>query len=190
MGVLLFGSILFLLYALQSVRQDPSQPSADAADEGAEMAALAQPVPRAAPAGVTYDRYEELAKRSVFAPRRAAPPTTKVRKPRDDEDGGLPPLNRETTPPKLDLTGWSYVGYVMFDDVKVGIVQHESSSTVEFLEVGGQLMGAEVTEITGGPDGRIRFKSGTRTTMLSRERDFAVTPLDKAATPGSRPQRR
>jgi hypothetical protein len=139
---------------------------------------------------VDYSRYKRLAERSVFEPRRPPPPppTKTEKKPQKQPD--LPKFPKNPPRPRLDLTGWSYVGYVVFDDVKVGIVQHESSDSVEYLTTGGQWLGAEVTEVT---DELIRLTPGdSGGTTLSRERDFPVTPLDKRAsqTPAARRQPR
>ncbi len=132
----------------------------------------------AAPPDVGFGRYEALAARSVFEPRKAPSPPKEERRKPPKVVQPPPPIPKQVEK-TIDLTGWSYAGYVMLDEHKFGIVQHESSTSVEFLRVGDDLLGAEVTEVT---DEVIRFKSGIRRTMLSRTRDFPVTPLDSGAS--------
>jgi hypothetical protein len=177
MGFLLFASAIFLLYSLQGGGRPAGEPGTAVRERGeAEAGAGEEAAPSpAAPTDVGFDRYEELAARSPFAPRRAAPPPQKKEQPQKMLPPPPPPPPAEK---KINLTGWTYVGYITLDERKLGIVQHESSTSVEFLEAGTHWLGAEVTEVTGEV---IRFKSGTSGTTLSRERDFAVTPLGKAA---------
>jgi hypothetical protein len=188
LAVMLFGSVLFLLYAVRTVPRGAPPPPADGpGDTPAQDDVLPPP---AAPADADYSRYKRLAERSVFEPRRPPPPPRKKTEKKPQKKVELPDFKKPARP-RLDLTGWSYVGYVIFDDVKVGIVQHESSTSVEYLTAGSQWLGVEVTEIT---DELIRLKSGgSSPSTLSRERDFPVTPLDKqasSATPTGRRQPR
>lgn len=182
MAVLLLGSVGFLFYSLHSVGLPRSGAARDTTGEGTspeQTSASDASLMPAAPGDVDYERYRALAQRSVFSERgRVKTPPKKPEKlpeppPFDKPDHEE---SRSTMP---DFTGWSYVGYVVIDGTKFGIVQNESNQSCECLPEGKSFLGAEVGEVARQS---IEFKSGSRRSTLSRIRDFPVAPLDKGAT--------
>lgn len=183
LAVLLCASVVFLLFSLRSIRPPAAQarPQATSADEE-KRTALA--IPAAAPADVDFSRYQDLAKRNIFAER--APGGSPPKETRPGPPPVLPPFVPPSPPtPKLDLSGWSYLGYVVLDGKKLGILSQERSGRCEYVPVGGEFLGARVEDVN---DQTIRFSFDSSQTTLSRARDFVVTPLEKRAAPaGPRP---
>jgi hypothetical protein len=184
LGALLVGSILFLLRS-QGIRDAaPPGPGGEeqAQAEGAAPAAASE-LPPAAPWEVGFDRYAQLAKTNVFSQRRSQPPPSKP-KPVLPEPP-LPKDNDSTPPPKpkVDLVGWSYVGYVEAGGELLGILQNETTLSCKYLAVGDRFEGATVEEISRES---LRLRSGASPVTLSRPRDFPVTPLEKV--PGGEPR--
>ena len=70
------------------------------------------------------------------------------RRPPDVGKPRLPPLpgGEEAKPPqpKVDLSGWSYMGYIELDDQKLGLLQNDTTHSCEYLAVGDSFMGAKV----------------------------------------------
>ena len=189
LAVLFCVSVIFLLFSLRR----PRLPAARRAEAGRRAAAASRQQPAAAaiaaaPADVDFSRYEGLAKRSIFVPRGAKAP------PKNDKQGpvspsALPPIGppRPEPPRTLDLSGWSYLGYLVLDGNKVGIVQQASSGRSEYLPVGSSFLGARVQDAN---DKTIRFRFDSSETTLTRTRDFHLLPLDRgsAAAPAARPR--
>ena len=191
---LLCASAVFLLYAVRSaqprlVAATEAEPESTGAEEGS---ANARPAPRAAPSEAEFARYEALASHNIFSERRSAP----ARPPGEERKNLVkpPPFAEE---PKEDkpkprtapnFAGWSYAGYVMVDDeklgiVKVGILENESSESWERLSVGDSFLGATVEEITGEA---MELKLGASRYTLSSAEHFPLVPLDKGAASGPR----
>jgi hypothetical protein len=193
MGILLLSAVVFLLYSMRDAGRntDEGAPAPSSADDAAQSGHAQLALLPAAPPDVSLERYEDLGQRSIFASRRArsAPKDAPKPQPVPPPPPFPEPNNAARRKKPVDLAGWAYAGHVLLDDDKIGIVQHESSTTVEWLRVGDELLGAKVTEIDGK---LIRFGSGSGKNELSRERDFPVTPLDKAASrkPARTPRRR
>jgi hypothetical protein len=185
LGVLLVGSILFLLRS-QGIRD--AAPRGTGGEEqaqagGAALAAASQ-LPPAAPWEVGFDRYAQLAKTNVFSQRRSQPPPSQPKPvppppplPKPDDQTQPPPK------PKVDLVGWSYVGYVEAGGELLGILQNETTLSCKYLAVGDSFEGATVEEISRESLG---LRSGASRVTLSRPRDFSVTPLEKV--PGGEPR--
>lgn len=95
---------------------------------------------------------------------------------------GPPPKPIERGP---DLAGWSYVGYVRLDGVKLGVLQNDATGTVSFLGVGDTFMGAEVESLDRES---IRLSAGSSSTTLSRPADFPVKPLERGPGAPGGPQ--
>jgi hypothetical protein len=178
LGALLVGSILFLLREVRSGAPGGIGGEEQAQAEGAAPAAVSQ-LPPAAPRDVGRDRYEQLAKTNIFSERRSQPPPSKPKP--VPPPPPLPKANDQKKPPpkpKVDLVGWSYVGYVEMGGEFLAILQNETTSSCEDLAVGDTFQGATVEEITRES---LRLRTGASRMTLSRPRDFPVTPLKKAA---------
>jgi len=181
LGVLLFASVAFLLYSLQSAR--PRLTAADdapaRAEEGGEAQQPAEPLAPAAPADVEFARYQELASRNVFSLRRTSAPPPKND---NEEKPPLSPLPRfddpeEKPPTPLKMSGfagWTYTGYMTVNGEKRAILESDSSDSWEDVVVGDSFQGATVIEVTGEA---IRLKSGSSVTTLTTTDKFPVTPL-------------
>lgn len=190
LALLLIGSVVFLLISIRGGGSGPAvqgdRPKTTAADvaPAQEEPALVSAVPD----DVDYGRYAKLAQTNIFSERRAAPPPPpKVRK-----LDPIPPLpgsepDRPITP-KVDFSGWSYMGYVELDGRKLGLLQNDTTHSCEYLALGDSFMGAKVDRLDRED---IRLSVGGSRTTLSRPRDFSVSPLDKQAgsTPAPRQQR-
>jgi len=189
LALLLAASIAFLAVSLRG-------PGASSTGEGVRAKATAAEAGRtqterklepAAPADVEFGRYAALARNDVFSELRAEPPPP-AKKPKP---APLPPLpgSEENKPPKpkLDFSGWSYVGYIELDDQKLGLLQNDTTRTCEYLAVGDSFMGAKVEEMDRE---NMRLRSGSSRTTLNRPRDFPVTPLAKAPTTPAGPRER
>jgi hypothetical protein len=185
LALLLAASVAFLLYSFRGTpprRTEPGAAEASAATPGTEAKRPLQP---AAPADADFSRYAALSQADIFSSNRSkpAPPAPKVKP--------VPPPppfpGSETAKPaekKLDLSGWTYMGYVQLDDETLGVIRNDGTGACEYLAVGDSFMGAKVEQVDRDD---MRLRSGTSQTTLSRPRDFPVTPL--APGGGSAPQR-
>jgi len=187
LALLLAASIAFLLISVRGTRsrltvQGDSQ-EAQAAD--ASQPQVERPLEPAVPADVDFGRYAKLAQDDIFSERRAEPPPP----PKPPKPAPLPPLpgSEQAKPPepKVDFSGWSYMGYIELDDRKLGLLQNGTTHTCEYLAVGDSFMGAKVEQLDRED---IRLRVGASRTTLSRPRDFSVTPLAKAAAPAPTPR--
>lgn len=182
LGALLAGSIVFLLHGMRGGAPRDMGGEEQAQAEGAAPAAASQ-LPPAAPRDVGFDRYAQLAKTNIFSQHRSQPPPSRPQPVLPEPP--LPQANdREEPPPepKVDLVGWSYVGYVEAGGDLLGILQNETTLSCKYLAVGDTFQGATVEEISRESLG---LRSGASRVTLSRPRDFPVTPLAKA--PGGEP---
>ena len=197
--VALLASAAFLVYSLRATRP----PEAAGSGESAEQQASADE-PRltvaAAPAEADLARYGGVISRNIFVPYR--PPA-----PRPDTSA-LPPLGSVPQPappppppkppaPKVDVAGWSYVGYMTINGVRYGLLESESTRSWEQLKEGESFQGGKVEKIDAT---EIRFVSGSSHVSISRSERFPVLPLAGSATarapgggspsgPPARPQR-
>jgi len=196
LAILLVASVVFLLVSLRGGA--PPESGKRAAGPGNQIPAAkdaARKLQPVAPADVDFRRYAALASSNVFSESRAKPAP-----PAASKKSVVPPPDwrgAATSPPpgprKPDFSGWSYVGYVSLDGEKLGAVQNDATSTVQFLAAGDDFMGAEVESVDREA---MRLKSGGSTTTLNRPRDFPVKPLDSAGAgagsamsgPGPAPQ--
>ncbi len=201
LAVLLCASVAFLLFSLHRARvpvarragagrRDATLRSSLRYEARAGTAPGEQPaaaaIAAAAPADVDFSRYQGLAKRSIFAPRGAKAPGKEGRGARSGPVSAsqLPPLGPRPEPPRTpDLNGWAYLGYVVLDGNKVGIVQQASSGRCEYLAVGASFLGARVQDVN---DRTIRFRCDSSEPTLTRTRDFHLLPLDRG-TPAAPP---
>ena len=186
--VALIASVAFLAYSLTATRP----PKADERDkrDGQQLSADESPlIVAAAPADADLGRYRTVIARNVFAPYK--PPAPKP------DTSALPPLGNATTPkppeppkpttPKVDVAGWSYVGYMTINGVRYGLIESESTRSWEQLQEGESFQGAKVEKIDAT---EIRFASGSTHVSLSRSERFPVLPLGSsgtARTPGGPP---
>lgn len=145
----------------------------------------------AAPADADFQRYDMIVSRDIFsAPKPPAP------KPSADS-GKLPPIKPAKTekpqpskpvvrPPAgpPPLTGWSYVGCIVFGGKKLGIMQSDSANTTQDVEVGAQFQGYKVESIAGE---EIVLVAGGNRQVLKRPEDFQVAPLS-GGVPEARPR--
>ena len=188
LALLLVASIAFLLVSL---RGTGSRPGAEgdhqetSAVDASQMQAE-RPLDRAVPVEADFGRYAKLAQADVFSERRAEPPKKKKK----SKPEPLPPLrgSEEAKPPKpkIDFSGWSYMGYIELDGQKLGLLQNDTTHTCEYLAVGDSFMGAKVEKLDRED---IRLRQGSSRTTLSRPRDFSVTPLKKPAVAKPTPRR-
>jgi hypothetical protein len=188
LGVLLLASIAFLGYTMASVRR-PRAPAAKGGQETAKSKS-GGPVTElvAAPADAAFGRYEAMVKRDIFSP--PAPP-----KVQPAGGSGLPPMPNpqpagggSSTPPtpRVDVSGWTYVGYIVMGGVTYGVLQNDANGTAQEVAVGGDFLGAKVQKVTSE---EITLSSGGAPITLTVPRDFPVTPLSRAAGPtASRPR--
>jgi len=187
LALLLAASIAFLLISVRGTRSrltvQGDWQEAKAAD--ASQPQVERPLEPAVPADVDFGRYAKLAQDDIFSERRAEPPPT----PKPPKPAPLPPLpgSEQAKPPepKVDFSGWSYMGYIELDDRKLGLLQNDTTHTCEYLAVGDSFMGAKVERLDRED---IRLRVGASRTTLSRPRDFSVTPLAKAAAPAPTPR--
>jgi hypothetical protein len=187
LGVLLVGSILFLLHGMRgaSLRQTREQERAPA---DAAPPAVASELRPAAPEDVAFDRYAQLSKTNVFSEHRSGPPRKEPRSvpPPPPLPGGNG-TKKQPPSPKSDFAGWSYVGYVLIGGEQLGILQNDTTKACKNLAVGESFQGATVESIDRKA---IRLRSGTSPpTTLTRPRDFPITPLAKPAKPADGPPR-
>ncbi len=199
LGILLLASIAFLAHSLRSGSAKSAAQGENAAGPPADAAqlAVAEAMIPAAPEGIDFEWYRDLAGTNVFSSRRsAAPPQKPPEGPKPPQT--LPPFEDPNPPaPRAkqpDFSGWSYRGYIMIDGEKRAMVQNDSSNSYRDFAVGDTFLGATVTEVTGKA---LRLKSGAVVTTLSVPELFPVVPLDKGAASVSRggprrtrPQRR
>jgi hypothetical protein len=184
LAILLCASAAFLVYSLvgggssavergRASRQD---------DQGSGQSAAAPTLHAAAPDSVDLKRYQILLDRDVFSAGSSRPQQTQ----QQTKPLPVPPLNKPKPKPAApkpavaDFSGWSYVGYVVLDGTKIGLLQHESSNSCEYRAVGEEFLGAKVEAINGED---LRLKAGSSPVTLSRERDFGLLPLDKPPQP-------
>jgi hypothetical protein len=134
----------------------------------------------AAPADADFQRYEMIVSRDIFsAPKPPAPkaqdggklPPIKPSKPENPRPTA-PAVTRPSGPPPL--TGWSYVGCVVFGEKKLGIMQSDSANTTQDVEVGAQFQGYQVESIEGE---EIVLVAGGSRQVLKRPADFQTVPL-------------
>jgi hypothetical protein len=189
LGVLLLAAIAFLGYTMASVRR-PRAPTAKGGQETAKSRSGGQITELvAAPEDAAFGRYEAMVKRDIFS----APAPPKSQQP----PGGssVPPLHvppasvgGPSTPPvpSVDVSGWTYVGYIVMGGVTYGVLQNDANATAQDVPVGGDFLGAKVQKVTSE---EITLSSGGAPITLTVPRDFPVTPLNKAAGPApSRPR--
>lgn len=194
LAVLLLGAIAFLAYSLVGV---------SSSGEGGEGLELSERDVAQAPEAtqerklepvvawdVEFDRYAPMQKRSPFSERGTEPPP---QKPQKREPVPPPPPFEEPPkkpkPPRIDLSGWTYAGYITLDGEKIGLVQSEAGDSLKQLSVGDKFQGATVKEITGD---EMRLANGRQSETLHRTRVYPLTPLDTAAAEqqrGARPRR-
>ena len=187
LAFLLAASIAFLLISLRATGARPAaegdRQETKAAD--ASQPQVARPLEPAVPEDVDFGRYAKLAQDDIFSERRAEPPPP----PKKPKPAPLPPLpgSEQAKPPepKVDFSGWSYMGYIELDDRKLGLLQNDTTHTCEYLAVGDSFLGAKVEKLDRED---IRLRVGAARTTLSRPRDFSVTPLAKAAAPAPKPR--
>ncbi len=188
LGVLLVGAVGFLVYSLRPPQAPKGKSKAKGA--GALLETAKEARRPAAPADADWKRYAALTGSNIFSEQRMLPPPPKPIK--------LPPLPfptpaRPPEPPRPDVSGWSYVGYVTLDGKTIGILQNDTTHTCKYLAVGSDFMGATVEQVDREA---MRLKSNGSVTTLSRPRDFPITPLSKGpgaptpAPPQPQPSRR
>lgn len=186
--VALLASAAFLVYSLRATRP----PEAAAGDESAKQQLSADESPltiAAAPAEADLARYRTVISRNIFAP--YSPPAPKP------DSSALPPLGKVPTPkpleppkppaPKVDVAGWSYVGYMTINGVQYGLLESESTRSWQQLKEGESFQGGKVEKIDAT---EIRFASGSTHVSISRSERFPVLPLGSSAsakTPGGQP---
>ncbi len=183
LALLFAAAVAFLVHSLRSKAPAPSREGGDS-----QTAAISsEPGPHlqpAAPAGVDFGRYAALANTNVFSERRTEPPK------RPEKPKPPPPLpgSEQSKPrePKLDVAGWSYVGYIDLDGEPLGVLQNDTTHTCKYLAVGDSFQGGTVEKIDREALG---LKSGSSRTTLSRPQDFPLVPLDKTAGGQPGPQR-
>lgn len=184
LAILLCASAAFLVYSLVGGRPSPVERARASGqdDQGSGDSTAAPALQAAAPDAADLKRYQIVLDRDLFKTGASRPPQqTKPPLP-------VPPLNKPKptpAPPKpavADFTGWSYVGYVVLDGTKIGLLHHESSNSCEYRAVGEEFLGAKVESIDGED---LRLRAGSSQVTLSRERDFALLPLDKAPQPST-----
>lgn len=185
LAILLCASAAFLIYSLVGGGSSAVERGrASGQDDQGSAAAAAPTLQAAAPDSVGRKRYQIVLDRDIFKTGASRPqPPQQTRKPLP-----VPPLNKTQpapAPPKpaiADFSGWSYVGYVVLDGTKIGLLQHESSNSCEYRAVGEEFLGAKVESIDGED---LRLRAGSSQVTLSRERDFALLPLDKPPQPST-----
>ncbi len=177
-------AVLILVYSATATRRPPrAQPETTETRRAKRVKAEKAPVLRAAaPADADFKRYEMIASRDIFS----AP---KPPEPKPSATQGIPPIGsakpnlQPVQPPQPvvakpaappPLTGWSYVGCVAFGGRKLGIMQSDSASTTQDVEVGAQFQGYKVESIAGD---QIVLASGVSKQILKRPPDFQITPL-------------
>jgi len=183
--VALLASAAFLMYSLTATR--PSR--LGETDEGGDKQLSADDsvlTVAAAPADADLGRYRTVISRNIFAPYR--PPAPKP------DNSALPPMGKVPPPPppppkpaspRVDVAGWSYVGYMTINGVRYGLIESESTRSWEQLKEGESFQGAKVEKIDAN---EIRFASGSTHVSISRSELFPVLPLGSTAaakTPGA-----
>lgn len=189
LGLMLCGAIAYLALVMRAPTRPASgtQPQDAAAAEeetgkgDAETGALKLPEP------ADFARYQGTIGRNIFAP--PAPPkppaTRRVLPPPPLSDVPKPPTAPRQKPP--DLSGWSYMGYMVIGDQLIGVLQNEGNDSMKELPLGSEFLGAEVQSITSE---EIVFDSPGGTVRLSTPRDFPVVSLSKSSAGApSRPPR-
>ena len=192
-NIVLFAALLaataFLVYSLTAMGPSRRGESDESGDQ--QLSADEYPlIVAAAPADADLGRYRTVIARNVFAPYK--PPAPKP------DTSALPPMGKVTTPkppeppkpttPKVDVAGWSYVGYMTINGVRYGLIESESTRSWEQLKEGESFQGAKVEKIDAT---EIRFASGSTHVSLSRSERFPVLPLGStaAATTPATPSR-
>lgn len=185
LAIVLLASIGFLAYTVVSGGRPTRTPVAAERGRAGPVKARADRVAElvAAPSDVTFARYEVIAKREIFSPPWAPKPESSTSRP------AVPPLATPPTtggsdtsgppPPRVDVSGWTYVGYIVMGGVRYGLLQNEANDTMTEVPVGGEFLGAKVEEATSE---EMRLSAGESRITLTVPRDFAVTPLTKGAT--------
>jgi hypothetical protein len=176
-------AVLILAYAAMGTRGPAPVQTAKTEKRTTARAKAEKPfvLPWAAPADADFQRYEMIVSRDIFSAPKPAEP-----KPRADS-GRLPPIkpskpdNPRPTAPAVarpsgppPLTGWSYVGCVVFGEKKLGIMQSDSANTTQDVEVGAQFQGYKVESIEGE---EIVLVAGGSRQVLKRPADFQTVPL-------------
>jgi hypothetical protein len=192
LAVMGLAAVMFLVYTLVTVRRGAGGGlEASGKGEGEASAGSASGKPRlvaAAPPSADMSRYQLLIDHNIFQPSGPKPPKEEPRRtvspppPLPRNGGTSGPAPRESGPRRPDVSGWTYVGYVILDGETLGIVQNESNRSCQYLAVGDTVLGAEVETVTGE---EMLLKAGASKVTLSRNRDFSVVPLDKG--PSARP---
>jgi len=189
LGLMLCGAIAYLAFAVRSTsRSAPgsrSKEGASATDRAAREKQEAQDLKL--PQAEQFARYQETITRNIFAS--PAPPkpqaTTNVPPPPPLQAPSQPVSPPRPQPP--DFSGWSYVGYMVIGDQRIGVLQNEGNDSMTEVAVGGQFLGAQAERITSD---EIVFTSPGGTVRLSTPRDFPVVSLSKSSAGApSRPPR-
>ena len=122
LALLLVASIAFLLVSLRGTgarsAAEGDREETKAAD--ARQPQVERPLEPAVSQDVDFGRYAKLAQADVFSERRAEPITP----PKKPKPAALPPLpgseQAKSPKPKVDFSGWSYMGYIELDTVQSG----------------------------------------------------------------------
>jgi len=186
---MLCGAIAYLAFVVKSASRSAagnrSKEGASATDQAARTKREADDLKL--PEQQQFARYQETIARNIFAPPASPKPpdAKKVLPP--------PPLQepaKTVSRPKLqppDLSGWSYVGYMVIGDQRIGVLQNDGNDSMKEVPLGSQFLGAQVESI--GSD-EIVFTSPGGNVRLSTPRDFPVVSLSKSSAGApSRPPR-
>jgi hypothetical protein len=144
---------------------------------------------------VSFDRYQELLRRNVFAPR--VKPRTEpsiVVTPAPGPPGPLPPVTgppapekpaepvKPAPPPPPDPLGdWAYSGTVILGDEVYAVMENRTSKQGVYVREGQPFAGGTVQRIA---QGAVVLALGGATRTMSKSTAFNATPLDAPAASG------
>jgi len=193
LGLLLCGAVAYLAVTVRTTPRpaaatQPKKP----APTGTQVAKAEQgPVDLKLPEEAEFSSYQGMVARDIFSPPKPPQPKALLPTPPLPSGTGPKPPDAAPKPKPPDLSGWSYAGYIVIGDQKIGVLQNEGNNSMMELPLGeplgAQFPGAKVQEITSD---EIVITSPRGEVRLSTPRDFPVLSLGKssAGTP-SRPVR-
>ena len=189
LGLLLCGAIAYLALVVKGASRSAAgnrpKEGASATDQAARAKREADDLKL--PEQQQFARYQETIARNIFAPPASPkPPDTKKVLPPPPLKAAPKTVSRPKPQPP-DLSGWSYVGYMVIGDQRIGVLQNDGNDSMKEVPLGSQFLGAEVESITSD---EIVFTSPGGNVRLSTPRDFPVVSLSKSSAGApSRPPR-
>ncbi len=183
LGLLLCGAIAYLAVTIRATPRpaagaQPRKPT----PTGTQVAKAEQgPVDLKLPEEAQFSSYGGMVARDIFSPPKPPEPAAVLPTPPLPGTGPKPP---DTTPKPRppDLSGWSYVGYMVIGNQKIGMLQNEGNNSMMEAPLGeplgAQFPGAKVQEITSD---EIVISSPRGEVRLSTPRDFPVLSLSKGS---------